>query len=290
VAVAVGADGLGVIGYFGPFGPAPDYWSFLEVAHCVDVACSSASSSTAGAGANAANVSLVVTSDGKPRLQYWGSGGNQFVRCRDVACSSATVIQIDNVVGAGKMTLDAYGLPIVMFTSSASTSSLQVVYERCVDIDCSGLFTPTVRTATDTNGDSTSSALTTGADASPLFVYTTAPQRLAALHCAGSACATGDTPTTVAGGVTGDVSVTVGSDGWPLIAARNVSTHGLQILRCVSPSCAGTTIGAIISPTTGATTAITIGADGLPLVAFVNNGLSVVHCSDIFCTPYARRH
>lgn len=39
-------------------------------------------------------------------------------------------------------------------------------------------------------------------------------------------------------------------------------------------------------------TSVAIGVDGLPLVSYrnyPNQGLQVVHCSNVFCVPYYRR-
>lgn len=78
-AIAVGADGLGLISYY-------DAWALrVMTVHCADVACGSAFLDMVQT-IPAANPSVAVGADGLPVIAF-GTNKQYLVRCRDAVCT-----------------------------------------------------------------------------------------------------------------------------------------------------------------------------------------------------------
>jgi preprotein translocase subunit Sec61beta len=130
--VATGSDGMGLISYY------DETLSALKVAHCSDVACTSATITTLD-GAGGANVGMfssvavgmfssnvAIGSDGMGLISYYDSDDKdlKIAHCSDVACTSATITTLD---GAG-------GANVGMF-SSVATGSDGIVVISYLDSD-----------------------------------------------------------------------------------------------------------------------------------------------------------
>ena len=113
-------------------------------------------------------------------------------------------------------------------------------------------------------------------------------------HCSNKAC-TAATVTTVdsAGDVGSGSSVTIGSDGLPIVSYYDYTTTSLETAHCSDSSCTSATITTIDTGLdAGLYSSITIGPDGLAMVTFLDDtdeDLEVVHCSNVLCIPYVRR-
>ena len=82
---SIGIDGLGVISYYDSSGSNLD----LKVAHCIDVACSSATSTTVDSpGTVGWYTSLAIGADGLPLVTYRDVGGTavKVAHCPNVFC------------------------------------------------------------------------------------------------------------------------------------------------------------------------------------------------------------
>jgi hypothetical protein len=90
-------------------------------------------------------------------------------------------------------------------------------------------------------------------------------------------------------------SITVGSDGFAVISYRLEGSGGvLRIGHCINLQCDEITAQRVDTSATapGTYTAVAIGVDGFPLVAYglaTLGDLRVMHCSNVFGTPYFRR-
>ncbi|MBI4299479.1 MAG: collagen-like protein [Chloroflexi bacterium] len=95
--------------------------------------------------------------------------------------------------------------------------------------------------------------------------------------------------TTIAdiGSVGTHTSMTIGTDGLPVISYYNFTNGDLQVAHCDDIACIGATITTVASTgDVGTHTSIAIGADGLPIISYydVTNGdLQVAHCGTFFC-------
>lgn len=91
---------------------------------------------------------------------------------------------------------------------------------------------------------------------------------------------------------TGDVgrysSVTIGSDGLPLISYQDTTNLDLQVAHCNDLTCSTRTITPLdTAGSVGYYTSITVGTDGLGLISYydgTNDHLKVAHCSNVNCT------
>jgi hypothetical protein len=80
-------------------------------------------------------------------------------------------------------------------------------------------------------------------------------------------------------------SITIGSDGLPLISYRDQTANRLKVAHCNDIACTGATISTINTPSQH--TSITLGADGLGVISLydpVVGSLKVAHCSNLLCT------
>jgi hypothetical protein len=87
-------------------------------------------------------------------------------------------------------------------------------------------------------------------------------------------------------GAVGD-SITIGTDGLPVISYRFGTNNDLMIAHCGDVSCsAGNALTTVHSAVHGGiASAIALGSDGLPVIAFTDWGsLGVTHCGNVNCT------
>ena len=93
----------------------------------------------------------------------------------------------------------------------------------------------------------------------------------------------GHSLTTIMGGdVTDGVSITIGADGLPTVAANSIIS--LVVTHCGNVAC---TVGNTVTTVDGAVgdfPSITIGADGLPIIAYGGFPMKVAHCGNVACS------
>jgi hypothetical protein len=82
--------------------------------------------------------------------------------------------------------------------------------------------------------------------------------------------------------------MTLGADGYPIIAYHDHTNSNLKVAHCADRACARVGISA---PDTGGSvgwhTDIAIGADRLPIISYydeTNGDLKVLHCGDPSCS------
>jgi hypothetical protein len=288
--VTIGVDGLGLISYYNLVDQV------LKAAHCDNVACTSATTSTLDSKFTGEYSSVTIGADGLGLISYFkGSlgGGLTVAHCDNVACTSATKTTVDSgdVGLSTSITVGADGLGLISYYDDANRD-LKVAH--CDNLAC----TSATATTLDSPGDvGFSSSVTIGADGLGLISYydhTNAHTKVA--HCNDVAC-TGAFLSIVDNGQTGNAtSATVGADGLGLITYIDLANfdYDLKVAHCNNTLCAGAS-GTNIDAgpdEVGDDTSVTIGADGFGLISYydVSNGdLKVAHCSNTFCVPYLRR-
>jgi Collagen triple helix repeat (20 copies) len=108
----LGADGRGLISYY-------DFTNGdLKVAHCNDIACTSAFTSTVDPGTNDAgqDLSATIGANGFGLISYLG-GGLRVAHCNNVACTSASLssLEVGNVGGDTSATIGTDGLGLISY-------------------------------------------------------------------------------------------------------------------------------------------------------------------------------
>ncbi len=147
-------------------------------------------------------------------------------------------------------------------------------------------------TSVDTGGDvGWFTSITIGTDSLPVISYydfTNGDLKVA--KCANSACSSGNTITSVDTG--GDVgwftSITIGTDGLPVISYYDFTNGDLKVAKCANSACSsGNTITSVdTGGDVGWFTSITIGTDSLPVISYydhTNSHLKVAKCANSFC-------
>jgi hypothetical protein len=283
--VIIGSDGLGLISYSG-YGSAD-----LKVAHCNDLACSSATVSTLdSAEVVGAYTSVTIGRDGLGLISYFDIGNSDLkvAHCNDLACSSASLAAVDsaaNVGGGTSIVIGSDGLGLISYHDDGN-SDLKVAH--CNDLACSSASAFTLDSA-GVVGYYTS--LSIGSDGLGLISYW--DQSLGDLkvaHCNNLACSSAqlsahDPGLTSTGRWS---SLTIGTDGLGLISYFTEVSDDLNVAHCNNLACSTATISTLDSAgSVGQKTAITLGADGLGLITYYdasNTNVKAAHCNNLACT------
>lgn len=285
--LAIGADGLALISYHDAGEGS------LKVAHCSDLACSEANFSTIDTGEGrfwssisigADGLGLVAYSDDKPFAQ----DDLKVAHCVTPLCTNAQLTTI-GLGFAPALTIGADGLGLISYTHA---NSLRVAH--CGDVACT-----TVAQGTITENVAGISAVTTGADGLGLISYADDDgfqiNGVSVAHCEDDACSSATLSSVRSGGRFGEwTSITVGSDGLPIISYQDLNGPAVGTLRaahCRNIACTSSST-TIVDGTddVGSNNSTTIGVDGFPLIAhIVGDDVGVAHCSNVFCVPYFRR-
>jgi hypothetical protein len=90
------------------------------------------------------------------------------------------------------------------------------------------------------------------------------------------------------GNVGSAVSMTIGSDGLPLIAYHDISNLALKVAHCQDAACNSANLTSLeVVGAAGIDTSTAVGVDGLGLIAFQDsaaNDLRVAHCENLACS------
>jgi hypothetical protein len=280
--IAIGVDGLPLIVY--------DGGRQLEVAHCSDLACTSATTSvleTCGVGCQP-HTSITIGADGLGLIGYTVSSvaHPKVAHCSDIACTAATISTLGEpdhfAFQTNSITIGADGLGLIAFLEP---KGLVPKVAHCENVTCS----QATITAFDPNAnlfrDGISVAI--GSDGLALITYNSIGLKVA--HCSNLACTAATTATLDSGNVGDWSSVTIGSDGFGLISYLDRPNGSLKVAHCSDVTCSSATTSTIDTGDIGGFSAITIGSDGLGLITYEApqtrlGPLKVAHCSNVACS------
>lgn len=297
--IAIGADGYPVVVYRYN---ATD----INVLKCGDPTCATATNTISSAitttGNTIFNTSITIGSDGFPIISVSDYVGNvlKVIKCGDAACSvgSATVTNISLTSGGiyTSIAIAIDGNPIIAIRDA--NSDLAVI--KCGNLACSSGNTTTAL-------DNIASYYSAGSliippDGLPIISYHDGDNEdLKIFKCGNFDCSTSgnDVKTTIDS--TTDTrdqsSMTLGTNGNPIIAYYGIGNGDLRITTCGNASCSSGNITTVIDSSIGAVwygdmVSITTSSGGLPLISYYDptpKSLKFVKCANQHCLDYWTR-
>jgi hypothetical protein len=302
--LAFGHDGLGVLAYHDR--AARD----LKVAHCVDTACTSVTTTTVDSAGDVGRLAGMIIGSGGPVISY-ADDTNQDLKlafCADALCSAATIVVVDPDLGATSsqtaLALGSDGLLLVAYVAwepPAATRRLKVAH--CENAGCTAATITDHATAIDGRV-----SLAIGGDGRGVILWTDLFlffQGLRFLHCADVACTAASTPPgqrgrghestqqELIGGGEGFGIITIAPNGLPVYAYGHSDTMGnfyIAVVRCLDALCVGKSTQTI--PAIPRAPALALEPGGLPrlVVAGTTDAsagvLRMVECLDAGCATH----
>jgi hypothetical protein len=141
------------------------------------------------------------------------------------------------------------------------------------------------------------SSIAIGSDGFPVIsYYQTVARVLKVAKCSNLSCNSAVTLTVVdnAGDVGRGSSITVGSDGLPIISNYDNTNAKIKVAKCQAPDCSSAIITSLVTAlvvsnvSSPIASSISVGSDGLPIISFTVStsvgGVSVAKCSNVNCT------
>jgi hypothetical protein len=235
--ITVGTDGLGLISYYDGTG------GDLDVAHCSNLACSSAVTTAVDTANDVGrSSSIAIGADGLGLVSYSDSTNTRLrvAHCSNVACSASTTWTADNGPSVGfdtSVTVGADGLGLVSYYDNGN-GDLKAAH--CSNVTCSAATTSTLD-STGLVGQYTSSSI--GIDGLGVVSYYDSSGSnldLKVAHCIDVACSAATSATVDSSGTVGwYTSLTIGADGLPLVSYRDVTGTAVKVAHCPNVFCVG---------------------------------------------------
>mgnify|MGYP001320518367 CR=1 FL=1 len=236
--------------------------------------------------------SITIGADGLPVISHYdnSNSGLKVTKCGNAACSAGnTHTSVDTTANVGQYTSIAIGpdgLPVISYYD---VTSLDLKVAKCGNAACSAGNTLTPVDTAGNVGRFTSIAI--GADGLPVISYLDDSNGdLKVAKCGNAACSAGNTFTNVDPDVLVGyyTSITIGTDGLPVIAYADINFSDLKVAKCGNAACsASNTLTPVdTAGNVGQYTSIAIGADGLPVISHWGGGvgLKVAKCGNAACS------
>lgn len=273
--IVVGANG----------NPLVSHWNAislnLEVFACASHDCS-AGGTTHTLVSGGRDTSMTFGTNGYPLISHVSNANNlELFACNATDCSTGgTNYTLTNsgFRSSTSIVIGANGNPLISHRHGADLALFS-----CDAADCSTGGTSRTLAA---NGSGTS--ITLASNGAPrianhvnndLYVY----------DCIFVDCSAGvNRPLLVTGYVGGTSSITLGTNGYPLISHYNIDNGDLELFACSASNCPGGTNHTLATDgSVGSGSAIILGADGNPLIAYrnsTNGDLDLFVCSAPDCS------
>jgi hypothetical protein len=292
--IGIGGDGFPVVAH------RDGSNSTVLVTHCGNATCTNGNATTVADNGyfGGATPALAIGPNGLPAIAHRDltASGLRITSCTVADCSTANSVTIDTPAGgAGANAAIAAGsdgrFVIAHRASVNGSGALRITH--CGNAPCTG--TGNVSTTIDAPAGldvAQQIAIAVPADGRPVVAHTdTSSTSLRVTRCANPACTSATTEVlAVPVGVNSTaLSMSIGTDGLPLIAYGAATAEAPAVVHCGTLSCsAGNSTTLLDDSNTpgGSYVSMRVGADGLPVVAHAQPGpgvLRVVRCGTATC-------
>jgi hypothetical protein len=297
-AIAIGSDGLPIIGYAGSQ-PVE-----LRVAHCADRACASASVTVLDEDP-ASGISIAIGADDLAVVVYHQTSALKLARCDDVACTEGGAVWVDPAPAGAidtetAVVMGADGFPVISYRDGTHRALWVADCQTAICVAATRTPVDTSPGENDASWDRRFSSIVVGDDDLPLISFydgDSQPSRLMVAHCDDASCSSAAvTPHGIEGNEVGYSSaIALGADGFAVVSYFEAILDGptpyfvLRLLRCLDATCA-TASSEVVDELPSAflvDTDVVVGPDGLPKVSywdFVTGALKLARCLDASCT------
>ena len=228
--IVIGADGLPIVSYQAP-------GNDLAVQSCANTTCTSADKHVIdNVGAVGRDSVIVLGVDGMPIIAHANNDDDAILvtRCTERDCAVADTQQVATDGRRPKIRIGGDGLPVVSYRAASDTESYLL---RCTSPDCSGTD-PEVEIA-DPAGHMPD--LLIGTDGLPMLAYGTSSTGLNVSYCHDASCESHTVieveDREVSSSIAHDVTMTLGTNGHPVIAYIENVEDDLRITTCGSRTC-----------------------------------------------------
>jgi hypothetical protein len=292
--IITGMDGLGLISYY-------DYDNGdLKVLHCGNLGCTSGNTITSvdTTGDVGISSSIAIGADGFGLISYYDFTNHDLkvFHCSNISCTAGTYTSVDTAGDVGVITSITIGVDALGLIAYIDFTNHHLKVLHCGNLLCDNLAFNTITTV-----DSIFMAgkyglsIAIGSDGLGVISYWDSGNlNLNVLHCGTVLCDKQNSVSVVdtTGDVGGYSSITVGSDGLPLVSYYDNTNGDLKVVHCGNLYCGGFNTRTSVdtegnlSTHVGTYNSITIGPDGLGLISYLdetNSDLKVVHCGNLLC-------
>jgi len=298
--IAIGTNGNPIISYF------DDTLTDLKIAACNNPTCTTSTITTIDSiGVVGRYTSIAIGTNGYPIISYLDNtnGDLKVAACNNPTCTTSTNSTIDSNDDVGLFTSIAIGTngnPIISYYDLTNTD-LKVA--ACNNPTCTTSTNSTIAASSGMVGYHTS--ITIGSNGNPIISYldfSNGDLNIAACNnptCIGATEADRSTNSTIdsVGLVGWYTSITIGTNGNPIISYWDGINLDLKVAACKNPTCTGATEGDRSTNATidsngavGSDTSITIGTNGNPIISYLdatNGDLKIAVCKNPTCTGIA---
>jgi len=259
----------------------------LKVAACLNPTCTTSTNTTIDSTGNTGYyTSITIGINGNPIISYYNNTNRdlKIAACNNPTCTTSTNTTIDSTGDVGLDTSIAIGIngnPIISYYDDTN-SDLKVA--ACNNPTCTG-SPASINNTIDSNGFvGYYTSIAIGTNGNPIISYWDGSNNdLKVAACKNPTCA-GATEVDRSTNVTIDSnrsvgsgdSITIGTNGNPIISYSDATNGDLKIAACKNPTCTGITEGDRSINTTidgsadylGQYTSITIGTNGNPTISY----------------------
>lgn len=237
--------------------------------------------------------SISIGADGMPFAFHYKTDTQDliFTKCDDVVCTSSSNQTIGTGGDRGSMlsgTLGSTGNPVVAFYEAMSGD---LYWAYCGDAACTSESLVQLDGSSEDVGQYPSLNIS-DSDFAVISYYDATNGNLKVTRCTKINCPGGSYKTTYTVDSSGFVgkasSLTIGTDGLPVISYFDQTNETLKVAHCNDAPCSSATL-TTVGPT-GVdidSTSIAIGVDGFPIIAFYDSragDLWTIHCANTACT------